>query len=145
MGRITRIHRLNRLTQYRGPKDGRYKLAFIEFSDQGSALDTSQRAAALGVIRKAERPLLFVYIHGWHNDANSADVCRFEHFIRCPRWAALTNSAVIFAYHTPTESSRQLSARKEGSGINSEAICVEADSKVKREISQSCGETWQDD
>ncbi len=69
------------LNSVRGPKDGRYKLAFIEFSDQGSALDTSQRAAALGVIRKAERPLLFVYIHGWHNDANSADVCRFEHFI----------------------------------------------------------------
>ena len=35
----------------RGPKDGRYKLAFIEFGDQGSALDTSQRTAALGVIR----------------------------------------------------------------------------------------------
>jgi hypothetical protein len=56
-------------------------LAFIEFGDQGPALDTSQRAAALGVIGKADRPLLFVYIHGWHNDANSADVCRFEHFI----------------------------------------------------------------
>ena len=26
----------------RGPKDGRYKLAFIEFGDQGSALDLSQ-------------------------------------------------------------------------------------------------------
>ena len=69
------------LNSVRGPTDGRYKLAFIEFGDQGSALDTSQRAAALGVIRKAKRPLLFVYIHGWHNDANSADVCRFEHFI----------------------------------------------------------------
>ena len=33
------------------------------------------------MIRTAKRPLLFVYIHGWHNDANSADVCRFEHFI----------------------------------------------------------------
>jgi hypothetical protein len=38
-------------------------------------------AAALGVIHEAKRPLLFVYIHGWHNDANSADVCRFEHFV----------------------------------------------------------------
>src|SRR6476620_6356672 len=54
------------LNSVRGPEDGRYKLAFIEFGDQGSALDTSQRAAALGVIRKADRPLLFVYIHGWH-------------------------------------------------------------------------------
>jgi hypothetical protein len=25
--------------------------------------------------------LLFVYIHGWQNNANSGDVCRFEHFI----------------------------------------------------------------
>jgi hypothetical protein len=65
----------------RGPKDGRYKLAFIEFGDQGSPLDTSQRSAALQVISEAQRPLLFVYIHGWQNNATSADVCRFEHFI----------------------------------------------------------------
>jgi hypothetical protein len=69
------------LNSVRGPADGRYKLAFVEFGDQGSALDPSQRAAALGVIHEAKRPLLFVYIHGWHNGANSADVCRFEHFI----------------------------------------------------------------
>src|SRR5205085_1880706 len=69
------------LNSVRGPKDGRYKLAFIEFGDQGSALDTSQRTAALRVIHDAERPLLFVYIHGWQNNANSGDVCRFEHFI----------------------------------------------------------------
>jgi hypothetical protein len=49
----------------RGPKDRRYQLAFIEFGDQGSPSDNSQRKAALDVIRKAERPLLFVYIHGW--------------------------------------------------------------------------------
>src|ERR1700756_4931352 len=65
----------------RGPQDGRYKLAFIEFGDQGSMLDPSQLAAALQVIGKAERPLLFVYIHGWQNNAVSGDVCRFEHFI----------------------------------------------------------------
>src|SRR4030088_842545 len=65
----------------RGPKDGRYKLAFVEFGDQGSMLDTSQLGAALQVIGKAERPLLFVYIHGWQNNATSGDVCRFEHFI----------------------------------------------------------------
>ena len=69
------------LNSVRGPKDGRYKLAFIEFGDQGSALDTSQRKAALDVIHEAQRPLLFVYIHGWQNNANSGDVCRFEHFI----------------------------------------------------------------
>ena len=69
------------LSSVRGPADGRYKLAFIEFGDQGSALDTSQRTAALSMIQQAQRPLLFVYIHGWQNNANSADVCRFEHFI----------------------------------------------------------------
>src|ERR1700726_5229092 len=69
------------LNSVRGPKDGRYKLAFIEFGDQGSALDTSQRTAALQVIHQAKRPLLFVYIHGWQNNANSGDVCRFEHFL----------------------------------------------------------------
>ncbi len=65
----------------RGPTDGRYKFAFIEFGDQGSALDMSQRVAAINAIRQAQRPLLFVYIHGWMNNANSGDVCRFEHFI----------------------------------------------------------------
>ena len=69
------------LNSVRGPSDGRYKLAFIEFGDQGSALDTSQRTAALEVIQGAKRPLLFVYIHGWQNNAESADVCKFEHFI----------------------------------------------------------------
>src|SRR5881227_770428 len=62
------------LNSIRGPSDGRYKFAFIEFGDQGSALDTSQRAAALNAIRQAQRPLLFVYIHGWMNNANSGDV-----------------------------------------------------------------------
>src|SRR6516165_10332127 len=68
------------LDSVRGPSDGRYKLAFIEFGDQGSALDTSQRTAALEVIQEAKRPLLFVYIHGWQNNAESGEVCRFEHF-----------------------------------------------------------------
>src|SRR5215471_2457055 len=69
------------LNSVRGPADGRYKFAFIEFGDQGSALDMSQRAAAINAIRQAQRPLLFVYIHGWMNNADSGDVCRFEHFI----------------------------------------------------------------
>jgi len=33
------------------------------------------------MIHKAQRPLLFVYIHGWQNNAASKDVCRFEHFL----------------------------------------------------------------
>jgi hypothetical protein len=64
-----------------GPADGRYKLAFIEFGDQGSALDNSQIKAALEVIHQAQRPALFVYIHGWQNSAVSGDVCNFEHFL----------------------------------------------------------------
>src|ERR1044072_93218 len=69
------------LNYVRGAGDGGYKFAFIECGRQGSALDTSQRAAAINAIRQAQRPLLFVYIHGWMNNANSGDVCRFEHFI----------------------------------------------------------------
>src|SRR6516165_8113158 len=65
----------------RGPTNGRYKLAFIEFGDQGSALDNSQIKAALEVIHQAPRPVLFVYIHGWQNNADSGDVCHFEHFL----------------------------------------------------------------
>ena len=71
----------NPYNSVRGPADGRYKLAFIEFGDQGSALDNSQIKAALGIIHQAERPVLFVYIHGWQNDAVSGDVCNFEHFL----------------------------------------------------------------
>jgi hypothetical protein len=69
------------LNSIRGSSDGRYKLAFIEFGDQGSPLDTSQRKAALEAIHQTQRPLLFVYIHGWMNNAVSGDVCRFEHFL----------------------------------------------------------------
>jgi len=56
-------------------------MAFIEFGDQGSPLDNYQRKAALEMVHQTARPLLFVYIHGWQNDANSRDVCRFEHFL----------------------------------------------------------------
>jgi hypothetical protein len=69
------------LRSIREPNDGRYKMAFIEFGDQGSPLDNYQRKAALEMIHKTERPLLFVYIHGWQNNATSSDVCRFEHFL----------------------------------------------------------------
>src|SRR2546430_13385340 len=69
------------LNSVRGPADGRYKMAFVEFGDQGPPQDNSQRKAALEAIHKAQRPLLFVYIHGWQNNAVSGDVCRFEHFL----------------------------------------------------------------
>jgi len=71
----------NLTNSVRGPEDGRYKVAFIEFGDQGSPLDNYQRKAALEMVHQTKRPLLFVYIHGWQNNATSADVCRFEHFL----------------------------------------------------------------
>src|SRR3954452_17733468 len=69
------------INSIRGPEDGRYKMAFIEFGDQGSPLDNYQRKAALEMVHETKRPLLFVYIHGWQNSATSADVCRFERFL----------------------------------------------------------------
>ena len=65
----------------REANDGRYKMAFIEFGDLGSPLDNYQRKAALEMVHEAKRPLLFVYIHGWQNNAASGDVCRFEHYL----------------------------------------------------------------
>src|SRR5687768_17043947 len=55
----------------RSAENGRYKLAFIEFGDMGSPLDNYQRKAALEMVSEAKRPLLFVYIHGWQNNATS--------------------------------------------------------------------------
>src|SRR5437762_12165802 len=55
----------------RGPADGRYKIAFIEFRDKGSPLHNSQRKVTLEAIHKAQRPALFVYIHASQNKATS--------------------------------------------------------------------------
>jgi len=65
-----------------GP-DGPYKIAVVEFGENGMAQDTSQLEAARSLIvdTKAEDPLVIVYVHGWQNNADSADVCKFEHFI----------------------------------------------------------------
>ena len=90
------------LNSVRGPADGRYKLAFIEFGDQGSVLDTSQRSAALEVIHQAERPLLFVYIHG-STKANITTVTRIA--------SAVTPTI------TPTRSAHQRET-KSGDGGN---------------------------
>ena len=52
------------LKSVRGPADGRYKLAFVEFGDQGSELDTSQRTAALQVIHQADTSAAF-RLYSW--------------------------------------------------------------------------------
>ncbi len=46
-------------------------LAIIEFGDQGDARDKSQIEAAKLMIRNVRKPLLVVYVHGWHNNATT--------------------------------------------------------------------------
>ena len=55
-----------------------YKLAFIEFGEQGSYQDPTQLTKALDLIRDTERPLVITYVHGWQNNAKSGDVEKFE-------------------------------------------------------------------
>lgn len=61
-------------------RDG-YHIAFIEFGEQGSYLDTSQVEAAYNLVRNSKKPLVITYVHGWHNDSGSDDVHRFEDFL----------------------------------------------------------------
>ncbi len=53
---------------------GAYRLRAIEFDEQGVRWSNEQRASALAAIRDASRrPLLIVFIHGWHHNARSDD------------------------------------------------------------------------
>lgn len=61
-----------------------YKLAFVEFGEQGSFQDTTQLDQARLLLSEKNTPgkvLLVMYLHGWHNDAKSKDVQRFEDFL----------------------------------------------------------------
>lgn len=60
-------------------KDG-YRIAFIEFGEQGSYQDPSQLKNAIDLIHKTEKPLVITYVHGWQNNADieSGDVSKFE-------------------------------------------------------------------
>jgi pimeloyl-ACP methyl ester carboxylesterase len=55
-----------------------YKVAFIEFGEQGSYQDQSQLANATNLIEQTNRPLVITYVHGWQNDAESGDVEKFS-------------------------------------------------------------------
>lgn len=55
-----------------------YKLAFIEFGEQGSYQDQSQLTNAVNVIEQTNRPLVITYVHGWQNSAKSDDVKKFS-------------------------------------------------------------------
>jgi hypothetical protein len=60
-----------------------YKLAFVEFGEQGSFQDTTQLDEARRLLEnQSGKVLLVMYLHGWHNDANSDDVGRFEGFLK---------------------------------------------------------------
>jgi hypothetical protein len=55
-----------------------YKVAFIEFGEQGSYQDPTQLKNALDLIQNMDKPLVITYVHGWQNNAESDDVGRFE-------------------------------------------------------------------
>jgi hypothetical protein len=67
-----------------------YSLAFVEFGEQGSCQDVSQLQRLEDLIKRAARPLVVTYVHGWHNNAESADVDRFSGLL-----AELSKSASV--------------------------------------------------
>jgi hypothetical protein len=59
-------------------KGNGYKLAFVEFGEQGSYQDVSQLTNAIQLVEKTDRPLVITYVHGWQNNAESGDVDKFS-------------------------------------------------------------------
>jgi len=58
-------------------EDG-FKVAFIEFGEQGSYQDATQLKNALDLIQSTTKPLVITYVHGWQNNVESGDVEKFE-------------------------------------------------------------------
>jgi hypothetical protein len=72
-------------------KDG-YKVAFVEFGEQGSYQDPTQLQNALALIRDTPQPLVITYVHGWQNNVESGDVQSFESLLaRLNRAPAIRN------------------------------------------------------
>ena len=72
-------------------KDG-YKIAFVEFGEQGSYQDPTQLQNALALIRDTPQPLVITYVHGWQNNVESGDVQSFESLLtRLNRAPAIRN------------------------------------------------------
>jgi hypothetical protein len=72
-------------------KDG-YKVAFIEFGEQGSYQDPTQLQNSLALIRDTPKPLVITYVHGWQNNVESGDVQSFESLLaRLNRAPAIRN------------------------------------------------------
>ena len=69
-----------------------FKIAFIEFGEQGSYQDPTQLKNALDLIQSTTKPLVITYVHGWQNDVESADVGKFESLLaRLNRAPAIRN------------------------------------------------------
>ena len=69
-----------------------YKVAFIEFGEQGSYQDPTQLKDALDLIQSTTKPLVITYVHGWQNNVESADVGKFESLLaRLNRAPAIRN------------------------------------------------------
>ena len=72
-------------------KDG-YKIAFVEFGEQGSYQDPTQLQNALALIRDTPQPLVITYVHGWQNNVESGDVQSFGSLLaRLNRAPAIRN------------------------------------------------------
>jgi len=72
--------------------EDRYKVAFIEFGEQGSYQDPTQLKNALDLIRSTAKPLIITYVHGWQNNFESDDVEKFESLLaRLNRAPAIRN------------------------------------------------------
>jgi hypothetical protein len=72
-------------------EDG-YKVAFIEFGEQGSYQDPTQLKNALDLIQSTTKPLVITYVHGWQNNVESGDVQSFESLLaRLNRAPAIRN------------------------------------------------------
>ena len=68
--------------------DSSYKLAVLEFGEYGSYSDPglSEISDAVKLVKATPRPLLIIYIHGWHNDVESQDLERFRGFLSRLAW-----------------------------------------------------------
>jgi hypothetical protein len=72
-------------------QDG-YKVAFVEFGEQGSYQDPTQLQSALALIHDTPQPLVITYVHGWQNNVESGDVQSFESLLaRLNRAPAIRN------------------------------------------------------
>jgi hypothetical protein len=72
--------------------EGGYKVAFVEFGEQGSYQDPTQLQNTLALIHDTPQPLVITYVHGWQNNVESGDVQSFQSLLaRLNRAPAIRN------------------------------------------------------